>query len=51
MSKAELDELNRVSKQWREGHNAPPEQLPELPPDGRDAATPPFTVGEQIELF
>jgi hypothetical protein len=51
MSKAELDELNRVSKQFRQGHNAPPEQLPQLTPDGRDAATPPPPVGEQIELF
>ena len=51
MSKAELDELNRVAKEWRERHNAPPKKLAEPAPDGRDDNTPTFTAGEQLELL
>jgi hypothetical protein len=54
MSKAELDELNRVSKEWRERRN-PGVGLPEpSQQDLEDSPTTqlaPFTAGDQLELL
>ena len=58
MGKAELDELNRSVREWRE-RNKPAQAVQEAIPessqadiaDPRETKTPPSTVGEQIELF
>jgi len=58
MGKAELDELNRSVREWRERNKpaqAAKDAIPEPSqadiPDPRETKTPPSTVGEQIELL
>jgi hypothetical protein len=58
MGKAELDELNRSAREWRERNkpaqavtDAIPEQSQADFADPRETKTPPSTVGEQIELL
>jgi hypothetical protein len=58
MGKAELDELNRSTKEWRESNkpaqavtNAMPEPSQADIADPRQTKTPPLTIGEQIELL
>jgi hypothetical protein len=58
MGKAELDELNRSAREWRE-RNKPAQAVKDPVPepsqadiaDPRETKTPPSTVGEQIELL
>lgn len=58
MGKAELDELNRSAREWRE-RNKPAQAVKDAIPepsqadiaDPRETKTPPSTVGEQIELL
>jgi hypothetical protein len=52
MSKAELDELNRISKEWRERHTAS-QPVPDAVPEQSEQAmgTPELRVGEQMELL
>ena len=52
MSKAELDELNRISKQWRERHTAT-QPVPDAVPEQSEQAMgkPELRVGEQMELL
>jgi hypothetical protein len=58
MGKAELDELNRSAREWRERNksaqavkDAIPEPSQADIADPRETKTPPSTVGEQIELL
>ena len=56
MGKAELDELNRSAREWRERNKpaqAAKDAIPETSQadDPRETKTPPSTVGEQIELL
>jgi hypothetical protein len=58
MGNAELDELNRSAREWRERNKpaqAAKDAIPEPSqadiPDPRETKTPPSTVGEQIELL
>ena len=58
MGKAELDELNRSAREWRE-RDKPAQAVKDAIPepsqadiaDPRKTKTPPSTVGEQIELL
>ena len=58
MGKAELDELNRSAREWRQ-RNKPAQAVKDAIPepsqvdiaDPRETKTPPATFGEQIELY
>jgi hypothetical protein len=54
MSRAELDELNRAAKEWRERHKPGAGLAEPSQQDIEDSPTTqlaPFTVGDQIELL
>ncbi len=54
MSKAELDDLNRAGKAWRERYN-PAQAVPDAgepeSSEQEDIADPRETVGQQLELL